>query len=289
LQLLVTSQQVLGIAGEHIVDVSPLALPDLADIDADTATLNELMRHEAIELFVDRAEAVVPGFTMTNEDRRNVARLCAELDGIPLVIELAAARLRTFGISELLQIIQDRFRLLSTGSSAAQPRHRTLQALVDWSYQLLSVDECEIWLAASLFAGEFTADAAVEVCADGSHTASDVRFTLASLVDKSMVASTVRDGVHRYRLLVTLREYAARRLAESDRRTELVNRYVNRYRRIAGGTGSAPARSRHSPPCTPNVRTSVPLWRIARRMVGCRRRARQSSRHCTITGWRAPR
>lgn len=233
LQLLVTSQQVLGIAGEHIVDVSPLALPDPADIDADSATLNELMGHEAVELFVDRAKAVVPGFTMTNEDRRNVARLCAELDGIPLVIELAAARLRTFGIGELLQIIKDRFRLLSTGSSAVQPRHRTLQALVDWSYHLLSVDEREIWLAASLFAGEFTADAAVEVCTDGSYTASDVRFILASLVDKSMVASTVRDGAHRYRLLVTLREYAARRLAESDRRTELVNRYVNRYRRIA--------------------------------------------------------
>jgi predicted ATPase len=233
LQLLVTSQQVFGIAGEHICVVPPLSLPDPDDIDCDSATLDRLMHHEAIELFIDRAEAVVPGFTMTDDDRLNVARLCAQLDGIPLVLELAAARLRTFGITELLQIISDRFRLLSTGSSTAQPRHRTLRALVDWSYQLLSPDESEIWLFASLFAGEFTADAVVEVCAGPSRTAQDVRFVLASLVDKSMVASTARSGVHRYRLLVSLREYAAQRLAESGHRNVTVERYVSRYRRIA--------------------------------------------------------
>lgn len=233
LQLLVTSQQVFGIAGEHIYVVPPLSLPDADDVASDSATLDRLMRHEAIELFLDRAEAVVPGFTMTDEDRLNVARLCAQLDGIPLVIELAAARLRSFGVTELLQIISDRFRLLSTGSGTAQPRHRTLRALVDWSYHLLSPDESEIWLSASLFTGEFTADAVVEVCAGPSRTAQDVRFVLASLVDKSMVASTARNGVHRYRLLVSLREYAAARLAESGHRNEAIERYVDRYRRIA--------------------------------------------------------
>jgi predicted ATPase len=233
LRLLVTSQQVLGIAGEHIYVVPPLSLPDPSEIGEDPATLERLMRHEAIALFVDRAEAVVSGFTMSDADRLEVARLCAQLDGIPLVIELAAARLRTFGVTELLQILQDRFRLLSTGSSAGEPRHRTLQALVDWSYRLLTDDEREIWLAASLFAGEFTADAVVEVCGGPSHTAQDVRFILASLVDKSMVASILRKGIHRYRLLVTLRDYAARRLAESDCRRGPVERYVNRYLRIA--------------------------------------------------------
>jgi predicted ATPase len=230
LQLLVTSQQVLGIAGEHIYVVPPLSLPDPADIGE--ATLEGLMNHEAIQLFVDRAQAVVPGFTMTDADRLDVARLCAELDGIPLVIELAAARLRTFGVTELLQILADRFRLLAAGG-AKQPRHRTLQALVDWSYQLLTDDEREIWLVASLFASEFTADAAVEVCAGPLHTAQDVRFILASLVDKSMLASTSRKGIHRYRLLLTLREYAGHRLDESGQRHAAVQRYVNRYQRIA--------------------------------------------------------
>ncbi len=191
------------------------------------------MEHEAIELFVERAKAVLPGFTMTDADCIGIAKLCAQLDGIPLAIELAAARLRTFGVTELLQILEDRFRLLTTGSSVAEPRHRTLQALVDWSYQLLTPDESAIWTAASLFAGEFTAAAAVEVCAGPTHAAPDVRFVLASLVDKSMLLSTSTAGIHRYRLLVTLREYAGQRLAESTDRRRHVERYVDRYLRIA--------------------------------------------------------
>lgn len=233
LQLLVTSQQVLGIAGEHIYAVSPLSLPDPRDIVGDPASLTRLMKHEAIELFIDRAKAVVPGFTMTDEERLNAARLCAELDGMPLVIELAAARLRTFGVTTLLQIIKDRFRLFSAGSSVAQASHRTLQALVDWSYHLLTADEREIWFVTSLFGGEFTADALVEVCVGSSLSAQDVRLILASLIDKSMVASTPRNGIQRYRLLVTLREYAAQRLTESGHRQEVVERYVKRYKRIA--------------------------------------------------------
>ncbi|WP_165759459.1 protein kinase domain-containing protein [Mycobacterium decipiens] len=237
LQLLVTSQQVLGIAGEHIYAVAPLSLPDPSDIDDDPATLARLMEHEAIRLFIDRARAVVPGFTMTAQERLNVARLCAQLDGMPLVIELAAARLRTFGVTTLLQIIRDRFRLLSTGSSAAQPSHRTLQALVDWSYHLLTPGEREIWLATSLFAGEFNAEAVVELCVGPSLSAQDVRLLLASLIDKSMVVSTPRNGIQRYRLLVTLRAYAAERLAESGHRHEVVERYVKRYLRIAEELG----------------------------------------------------
>lgn len=232
LQLLVTSQHVLGIPGEHIYVVSPLPCPDPDEIGDDPAASDRVLDHPAVQLFVERAGAVVRGFSMTDEDRLNVARLCAQLDGIPLLIELAAARLRTFSVAELLQVMADRFRLLSTGGGTIEPRHRTLQALVDWGFNLLTPDEREVWLAAALFTDDFTADAAIEVCTGPGRNAQDVRIILASLVDKSMVASALREGRHRYRLLATLRDYAVQRLIASGHRDETVQRYISRYRRL---------------------------------------------------------
>ncbi|CAM4418360.1 Serine/threonine-protein kinase PknF [Mycobacterium basiliense] len=238
LQLLVTSRQVLGIPGERVYVVAPLSVPDPAEVKDDPAILTRLMDHDAVRLFIDRAKAVLPDFSMTDEERLNVVRLCAQLGGMPLMIELAAARLPTFGVTTLLKIITDRFQLLSPESgTVVASSHRTLPALVDWSYQLLTPDEREIWLAISLFASEFDAESALELCAASARSAQDVHLILASLVDKSMVASNPCNGSHRYRLLVTLREYAAELLSESGSRRDLVKRYVDRYQRIADEFG----------------------------------------------------
>jgi predicted ATPase/DNA-binding SARP family transcriptional activator len=201
LRVLATSREPLGIAGEVLHPVDALS-PD-----------------EAIRLFADRAAAVRPGFTLGPDVAPAAAEICRRLDGQPLPIELAAARLRTLTPAEIAARLDDRFRLLTSGARTALPRHQTLRAVVDWSWDLLTEPERAVARRLAAFAGGATAEAAERVCA-GPPVTGDVFELLASLVDKSIVVAVQQpDGAPtRYRMLETIREYAAERLDEAGER-----------------------------------------------------------------------
>ncbi|MBZ9640720.1 LuxR C-terminal-related transcriptional regulator [Streptomyces sp. PSKA30] len=206
-RVLATSRHRLGLTEEHLLEVRPLPVPD-PDGDLSAADANP-----AVALFADRAAAVVPGFRLTPADRPAVVRLCRRLDGLPLAIELAAVRMRVLGVEQLLDRLDDRYRLLSAGSPAARPRHQTLRAAVDWSHELCTEREQSVWARLSVLAGSFDLETAEAVCADeeGLH-AYDVLEAVARLVDKSVLCREAGpDGV-RYRLLDTLRHYGLEKL-----------------------------------------------------------------------------
>ena len=171
LRLIATSREPLGVPGEVLVPVGPLALP------------------AAVELFVDRARAVRPGFTADGHTRPVIDDICRRLDGLPLAVELAAARLRSLTLATLAERLDDRFRLLTVGARTALPRQQTLRAVVDWSYDLLFEDERRLFARLSVFAGGCDLDAAEAVCADDQVPAGEVLDVLSRLVDKSLVAA----------------------------------------------------------------------------------------------------
>ncbi|MEJ3659060.1 BTAD domain-containing putative transcriptional regulator [Actinomycetes bacterium KLBMP 9759] len=207
LTVLATSREPLGIPGEVLHPVEPLGEVD------------------AVALFVDRAAAVRPGFALDAEIAPAVREICRRLDGQPLPIELAAARLRTLTPSEIAARLDDRFRLLTSGARTALPRHQTLRAVVDWSWDLLSEPERAVARRLAAFAGGATVAAAERVCsAPAGPPAEDVFELLASLVDKSLVVAVPQQqgAPTRYRMLETIREYAAERLDEAGERTATV-------------------------------------------------------------------
>ncbi|MFI6439037.1 LuxR C-terminal-related transcriptional regulator [Streptomyces sp. NPDC050759] len=210
-RILATSRHRLGLTEENLLDVRPLPVPDP---DGDLSAADG---YPALALFADRAAAVVPGFALTAGNRAAVARLCRRLDGLPLAIELAAVRMRVLGVEQLLERLDDRYRLLTSGSPAALPRHRTLRAAVDWSHELCTAREQLVWARLSVPAGGFDLETAEAVCADGDllHGA-DVLDAIAGLVDKSVLSREPGpDGV-RYRLLDTLRHYGLERLRGTE-------------------------------------------------------------------------
>jgi len=160
LRVLATSRQMLGIHGECTMRVPSLSVPDPERLPPPDA----LMQYEAVTLFAERAAAVLQGFTVTRENHAALAHLCQRLDGIPLALELAAVRVSTLSVAEVLERLEDRFPLLTGGSRAALPRQQTLQALMDWSFDLLSSQGRRLWARLSVFAGSFELDAA-EGCA----------------------------------------------------------------------------------------------------------------------------
>jgi non-specific serine/threonine protein kinase len=185
-------------------------------------------------LFVERAEAVQPGFAVTLQNSTAVTQICRRLDGIPLALELAAARLRGLSAEQLAARLDKRFRLLRGGSRAALPRHQTLQALVDWSYGLLTAAEQTVFDRLAVFTGGFTLEAAEAVCAGGGIAVEDVLDALLRLVEKSLViAEAGRGEVERYRLLETLREYARERLAASGEDAAAHNRHARYFLALA--------------------------------------------------------
>jgi predicted ATPase/DNA-binding SARP family transcriptional activator len=211
-RILATSREPLGLTGETLCPVPSLRLPP------DDATAGDAMTYPAVRLFADRAAAVRPGFTVDADTVGPVVRICRALDGIPLAIELAAARLRALTPGQVADRLDDRFRLLSVGSRAALPRHQTLRAIVDWSWELLDETERTTLRRLSVFSGGATPDSAEQVCALGGDRAG-VIDVIASLADKSLVVVS-GDPQVRYRLLETVRAYAAERLAgagEEDR------------------------------------------------------------------------
>ncbi|WP_407924299.1 AfsR/SARP family transcriptional regulator [Actinomadura macrotermitis] len=207
-RVLATSREPLGITGEALCPVPSLPLPPP---DAGPA---EAAAYASVRLFADRAAAVRPGFTVDDATAPHVTEICRELDGIPLAIELAAARLRSLTPTQVAARLGDRFRLLGGGSRTALPRHRTLRAVVDWSWELLDDAERTALRRLSVFAGGAAPDAAAAVCGLDGAGPDEVVDTIAALVDKSLVIAD-GDADVRYRLLETVRAYAAERLAES--------------------------------------------------------------------------
>ncbi len=206
--LLVTSREPLGIGGEHVFRVSGLTVPP-----ADLAAPDRLADFESVQLFAEHAALHRRGFIVDDASAAAVAAICARLDGIPLALQLAAARLGSLSVSEINARLDRRFRLLTTGNRTASPRHQTLRALIDWSYDLLSLQEQIVFGRLSVFTGGWRMDAAEAVASGGDVADWQVLDLLAALVGKSLVQAEVIGGSTRYRLLETIRHYAAERLA----------------------------------------------------------------------------
>ncbi len=209
LTILATSREALGMTGEHVWRVPSLTLPDSPHVSAD----DDLLKYEAIHLLVERAKAVDPTFAITNENADTVAEVCRRLDGIPLAIELAATRLNVLSIEQINARLDDRFRLLARTHRTPIGRQQTLEATVDWSYDLLSEEERLLLRRLSVFAGGWTLEAAEQVCSGDGIESADVLDLMSRLVDKSLVVVDHHaNGRRRYRSLETVRQYASNRL-----------------------------------------------------------------------------
>ncbi|WAM12179.1 protein kinase domain-containing protein [Rhodococcus sp. JS3073] len=210
LRILATSREPLGIGGEALLRVPPLAVPD----PDRRPSLRGLTKYDAVSLFAERAAAAVPGFVLTEENAAAVAGICRRLDGLPLPIELAAARLRAMSPEQILQRLTDRYALLTRGSRGAPTRQQTLRLSVDWSFELCSAGEQLVWGRVSVFAGSFELDAAEQVCGDGL-APDELLDTLTSLVEKSILIREESGAVVRFRMLETLREYGCEKLQQA--------------------------------------------------------------------------
>src|SRR5579864_607270 len=229
IRILATSRESLGIAGELIYRVPSLSLPHPSHIGAP----EDLMQYEATRLFVERATFNQPEFTLTQRNAPAVAQVCHRLDGIPLAIELAAARVKVLAVEQIAQRLDDRFRLLTGGSRTAVPRHRTLRAAMDWSYDLLSEKERTVLHRLSVFAGGCSLEAAEAVCSGERILRHEVLDLLTQLTDKSLVVADTQGGEARYRLLETVRQYGRDRLEETEEAADVRRRHFEWYLGLA--------------------------------------------------------
>jgi predicted ATPase/tetratricopeptide (TPR) repeat protein len=214
LTVLATSREPLRVPGEVVFRVPSLAIPDPeASVDPE-----QLLRYEAVRLFVERATAVAPGFEIDLGSAPAVARICHRLDGLPLALELAAARVDAIAPAALAERLDDRFRLLRAASRPAPTRQQTLEATLQWSHDLLGPAEETLFRRLAVFAGGFTLEAVEEVGPGGGLERTEIADVLAGLVEKSLVGVDDRDGTRRYRLLETIRAYATARLQEAGER-----------------------------------------------------------------------
>jgi predicted ATPase len=225
LKVLVSSREALAIDGEVAFRVTSLSLPDPLHLPA----LETLPQFDSVRLFIERAVSVKSDFVVSNENAPSVAQVCSRLDGIPLAIELAAARVKGLSVEQIAQRLDDRFRLLTGGSRTALPRHRTLRAMIEWSYDLLSEPERALLRQLAVFIGDLTLEAAEAVCAPqagaGGMT-NDVLDLLLRLVDKSLITPQEQAGQTRYRMLETIREFAGERLSESGEEVRLREQHL---------------------------------------------------------------
>ncbi len=253
--VLTTSTEPLGVSGERVFPVPPLEVPDPSSAGEPGAGL-ELV--PSVSLFVERAVAALPTFRLSPANRTAVARLCRALDGIPLALELAAARLKLMSVEQLVEGLDDRFRLLAGGNRNGLPRHRTLQAVLDWSHALLTESERALLRRLSLFVGGFTLESAEAVCAGEPLRREKVLELLSELVDKSLVTVSRPDPSQvRYGLLETVGHYARAKLIEFGRGGRMAPA-VHRVRPRPGRAGwpTTPARPR-SGPVVPDRRPGV--------------------------------
>ena len=230
LKILATSREPLNVGGETVWLVPTLPVPEAEG----SSPVDELMGYESIRLFVERAKAVSPGFALRDEDASFAAQICRRLDGIPLAIELAAARVKVLTPGGIAARLDDRFRLLTGGGRTAIPRHQTLRAAIDWSYDLLDGEEQACFRGLGVFSGGWTLEAAEAVCSDGIE-AHKILDLLTNLVDKSMViAERGPDGGSRFRMLETIREYSREKLHRSAEKGGIQKRHFEYFLGLAG-------------------------------------------------------
>ena len=228
LRILATSREILGVPGETAFYCPSLSLPGDDSLPA-------MEQSEAARLFAERAAASQPAFRLDESTAAAVARICRRLDGIPLAIEMAAARARVLPVAQIAARLDDAFHLLTGGSRAALPRHQTLRACIDWSYDLLSPEERALLQRLSVFAGGWTLEAAEQVCADPPRLATaQILDLLGQLADKSLVRFDLSaPGEPRYHLLETVRQYARERLAESGAEAAVRERHLDAFLALA--------------------------------------------------------
>ncbi|MGB7874323.1 MAG: LuxR C-terminal-related transcriptional regulator [Anaerolineales bacterium] len=237
LKILTTSREGLGITGEVTWVVPPLSLPELQPWrgpDSARDSLKQYEKSESVQLFIARATAISPEFKLTRNNGAWVAEICRRLDGMPLAIELAAARVRTLSVQEIAERLDDRFGLLTVGSRTAATRHQTLAATIEWSYTLLTEKEQKLLQRLSVFLGGGTLKAIESVCMGNDINKSEVLDTLSQLVDKSLVVANRRSGKNRYSLLETIREYAFAKLAQSNELGTIQNHHLDFFIQFAG-------------------------------------------------------
>jgi predicted ATPase/class 3 adenylate cyclase len=227
--ILTTSREALGIGGENQYHVPTLTVPEIHA----ALSLETLKQSEAVRVFLDRAAMVRPAFKLTKANALAIAQICRKLDGIPLAIELAAARVKGLNVEQISERLDDRFNLLSTGNRTALPRHQTLRATIDWSYNLLSEKERVLLSRLSVFKGGWTAESATEVCLIVQLEEPDVLNLILNLADKSLVIAEEQEGKTRYRLLETIREYALEKLVESGEERLVRNRHLDFFITLA--------------------------------------------------------
>ncbi len=227
LVLLATSREPLAISGEAVLRVPPLRLPDPTQAGAWAS----LLRYDAVRLFMERARTVEPSFQLTASNAGAVVETCRRLDGIPLALELASARVNVLTVQDLAARLNDRFALLTSGQrSGLEPRHQTLRAAIDWSYTLLTAEEQTLLRRLAVFAAGFTLDTAEAVCSGEGIAEGRMLDVLSSLVGKSLVtAETTSRAQARYRLLETIREYALEKLAEAGEVARLRDRHLDLF------------------------------------------------------------
>jgi predicted ATPase len=227
--ILASSREALGIAGEVTYRVPSLGLPDIDRI----LSIDSLSQYEAVKLFIDRAISAVPNFTVTKENAPFLAQICHRLDGIPLAIELAAAKVRVLSVEQIASRLDDRFRLLTGGSRTALERHQTLRAAIDWSYNLLPVNEQMLFSRLSIFAGGWTLEAAEFVCSGEIVNQEDVLTLLEYLINKSMVIAEENGSEVRYRILETMRQYANEKLVEAGKSEIFRDKHLEYFLHLA--------------------------------------------------------
>jgi predicted ATPase/class 3 adenylate cyclase len=229
LRVLATSRETLGATGETTWRVPSLSVPDPQRL----LPLDRFNEYEAVRLFIDRAVANDPQFAVTRSNAAAVAQVCHRLDGIPLAIELAAARVKVLAVEQIAVRLNDRFRLLTGGSRTAVPRQQTLRATMDWSFDLLSEEERALLRRLAVFAGGASLEAAEAVCSGNGVDASDILDLLTHLVDKSLVIAETQCGEARFRLLETVRQYGLDKLLTSEELKTMRDRHLDFYLDLA--------------------------------------------------------
>jgi predicted ATPase/class 3 adenylate cyclase len=227
IRILASSREALGIAGEQPYHVTSLPFPDPKHLPS----LDEIAKCESVQLFIERVKTYVPTFSLTEMNASSVAQICCRLDGIPLAIELAAARVKVMSVEQMAVRLGDVFNLLTSGSRTALPRQQTLRAMIEWSYDLLSEPEKILFRRLAAFSGGWSLEAAEAVCSIERHTS--LLDDLTRLVDKSLVIKEELDSEVRFRMLETIRQYAEFKLFASEEVEEVKNRHCNWFMQLA--------------------------------------------------------
>jgi len=231
-RILATSREALGIAGETAYRVPSLEIPN----PKDPISMDTVLQYTAVRLFIERAAQALGTFSVTNANASVVAQICYRLDGIPLAIELAAARVKVLRVEQIAERLDNRFHLLTGGSRTALPRHQTLRGTIDWSYNLLTGTEQVLLRRLSVFVGGWTLEAAETVCADETIESLEVLDLLTHLMDKSLIGMDELAVEPRYRMLETIRQYAREKLLDANEREQLRDQHLHFFVQLAEHT-----------------------------------------------------